>query len=69
MYETTGSAAAAVEVIDGNDGNGLLVSHITLQPGQSMRDTTGFMGLYFRTGVYVNVLSGSVKGSIWGVDI
>lgn len=69
FWETTGAAGSVFNILDGNDANGLLVAQVKLSAGQSIRDTTGALGLYFRTGVFVQVLSGTVAGSIWGVDL
>jgi hypothetical protein len=65
LRETTGAATATVEVFDGQDTTGQLLASISLNPGQSIRDWLGPGGLETDIGVFVSVLSGSVRGAIW----
>ena len=67
--ETTGAAAAELWLIDGNDANGMPFAFITLSAGQSTRDLTNDFGLNVTTGLFVRVVSGSVQGSVWVVDL
>lgn len=69
LYETTGADLASCNIIDGNDANGTIVARVNLLAGQSVRDMTGILGLLFTVGVYVQVLSGSIAGTIWGMDV
>lgn len=65
LRETTGTAAARVDVYNGNDTGGILIAPIDLNPGQSVRDVLGPSGVGCDMGVFVNIVSGSVAGSIW----
>lgn len=69
FVESTGAAAAAFELLDGNDQNGIDAVEFTLTANQSTRDFWGDDGIYFESGPYLNVLSGSVKGALWYVDV
>lgn len=69
FVETTGAAPASIDLIDGNDANGAVVAVITLDPGQSIRDTFSGDGVYFQSGPFLKVNSGSVRGAIWQVDV
>lgn len=62
--ETTGTAAAVVELHNGNDVNSSLVVAYNLNPGQSVYDLAPGDGLQCTIGVFVAVVSGTVKGSL-----
>lgn len=66
--ETSGISPATFQVFDGNDATGQEVATITLLPNESIREGTGDRGLYLERGPFVNVLSGSVKGTFAMVD-
>lgn len=61
--ETTGLARAHVELTDGK--NGALIVPITLSAGQSTRDWLDGRGIYVVSSLFIHVLSGSVRGSLW----
>lgn len=63
--ETTGSAVANVELYDGSGTNGALIVPVALNSGESTRDLWGHPGLGVQTGLFLHVVSGSVKGSLW----
>lgn len=63
--ETTGSASAEVELYDGDDATGALIVNVTLNQGESTRDPLPKPGLGCRQGLFLNVVSGSIKGSVW----
>lgn len=65
FVEDTDTDPASIELIDGGNANGALVVPITLSAGQSTRDWLGKPGLEVRSGLYLNVISGSVSGSVW----
>jgi hypothetical protein len=69
LEETTGAASARAELIDGQDANGVSGIPITLSPGQSVRDDFGGLCLRFTRGVFLNVTSGTVHGSVWVADV
>lgn len=65
FLETTGSAAATVEVYDGQDATGELLTVISLSSGQSTRDWVDRQGLEVRIGMFLRVTAGSVRGALW----
>lgn len=65
FLETTGAASATLEVFDGTNANGQSISPISLTAGQSTRDIWGKPGIEITNGLFVNVLSGSVRGSLY----
>jgi hypothetical protein len=62
--ETTDSAVAEVQLFDGHDENGVLVAPIKIASGASMLSNCGLSGWPITAGIYLEVLSGSVQGSI-----
>lgn len=68
FIESTGVASAEVDILDGNDANGALVAAVSLQAGQSTRDTFGTHGVYCQSGPFLHVVSGSIRGALWYVD-
>ena len=65
FVETTGAASAAVDIIDGGDANGAPIATITLNASESVRDTIGSPGILAKSGVFLKVVSGSVRGAVW----
>lgn len=65
LRETTGAAPAVVELRDGNDDAGGLVSVITLAAGESVRDWFGVDGPSFGYGLVVVRVAGIVDGAIY----
>lgn len=65
LRESTGAAAAQLDIYDGADGTGQLLATITLTAGQSTRDYPGLPGLYCARGLFVNAVAGSVAGAVW----
>lgn len=63
-YETTGAATAEYKLHDGAAGNGQELMYVTLAAGQSTRDFIALHALPFVDGLYIDVASGSVGGSI-----
>lgn len=68
LKESTGTAAAELDLIDGTDATGLNLVPITLTAGQSTRDWLGPQGLHFRNGLFPRVASGAIVGSVWIAD-
>lgn len=64
MVETTGSAGAAYDLYDGNGTGGQAIGPWTLLASQSFDNTYTLYGLPFFNGLYMNVTSGSVRGSV-----
>lgn len=63
--ETTGSAVAQVQLFDGTGTGGAFITNITLLASESTRDWLGMPGLAFLNALYVDVVAGSVSGSVW----
>lgn len=69
IRETTGAAAADIDILDGNDFNGAVVATVTLLAGQSLRDNMPGDGIYCQSGPFLRINSGSVRGALWTVDV
>lgn len=65
FVETTGADPAELELIDGSGTNGALVVPITLSSGESTRDTFPGTGIGIYTSLFLNIVSGSVRGAVW----
>jgi hypothetical protein len=63
--ETTGSAAASVDIYDNSDHAGYPVLPVRLAQGESAEAWYGDCGILFKDGVHVNVSSGAARGSIF----
>lgn len=63
--ETTGNAAAVIELLDGNDANGEVVVTISLAANESTRDWFSETGIALTNGLYVNIVSGQIKGAVY----
>ena len=64
VEEPTGGAGSRFELWDGNDTGGEYIGPFTLTAGQSFDNTYPPVGLVFRNGLFLNVTSGSVAGSV-----
>ena len=64
VYETTGTAAAAVHIIDGAGSNGQYLTEYTLAAGASARDRWDMHGLPFTEGVWYDVYAGAASGTV-----
>lgn len=65
LIETTGAAGATLELFDGSDTNSPSVCPVTLKAGESTREWFGPPGITLDRGLFVSVLSGAVRGSVW----
>lgn len=65
LRESTGSAKATVEIIDGSSANDNLMASIAIASGGDDRIGLGPLGICADGGIYLSVLSGSVTGAIW----
>lgn len=63
--ETSGSAAATVNVYDATDHVGLIVLPIKLASGESAEAWYGDRGVWFKNAVHINVTSGQAQGTIF----
>lgn len=64
IEETTGAAGAKYTLFDGTGVSGTPLVPVTLAANESSRDYFGRHGIPFLTGVYIQVISGSVLGAI-----
>lgn len=65
IRETTGAAAASVDVVDGADDNAPVLIPIDLTAGQSARDAFSTWGIMAQRGARIKVRSGSVSGALF----
>jgi hypothetical protein len=65
IRETTGAAAATIELRAGTDATGDLIIPINLGAGESAREWYGPDGVAFTGGLYLVRVAGTVDGSIW----
>lgn len=65
LRETTGSAAASVDIYDGNTNEGTKVASMAMASGGDDHIYMGPFGIPVRTGLYLDVVSGSVAGAVW----
>ena len=65
VAETTGSATAALRLRDGTASSGTRILPIHLAANESVRDWFGPNGIVYQQGIYVEVVSGAIEGSIW----
>lgn len=65
IRETTGLAAASVDIVDGADDNAPVLIPVDLAAGQSARDTYSSWGIMAQRGVRIRVRSGSVSGALY----
>lgn len=65
FVETTGAAGAQVDLYDGADESGQYIGSVMLASGASDTQLPGQVPLQIRTGLYVKVVSGSVKGAVY----
>ncbi len=63
LRETSGSAAATVRIYDGDTAAGALLDTIQLVAGESAREFYPG-GVRAQEGIYVDVVSGAVEGSV-----
>lgn len=68
LTESTGAAAAAVQLVDGGDANGVPLATINLAIGQTVQGFLGGHLLVCQTGLFVRVTAGSVVGDIYAAD-
>lgn len=63
--ESTGTASASFDLMDGADDSGSLLVPVTVQAGQSTSDDFTSWGVWVQRGVRVKMLSGSVRGAVY----
>lgn len=67
--ETTGAAAATANLYDGTATGTVLVASIFLASGTSTTTRGSDAGIIVRTGLYLDMLSGSLSGAIYYTPI
>ncbi len=67
LIEATGAASAEVDFRDGQDATGSMLAPVALSPGQSVRDTLPPGGVAADAGLFAQVVSGSVRGTVYMV--
>jgi len=65
LRNTSTTATAVVDLYDGGGSGGQPVANVNLAANESTRDWLSGEGLRIRTGLYVNVTSGSVRVVLW----
>jgi hypothetical protein len=68
VAESSGTAAAELDIYNGTDTNGQLTHPITLDAGESTSEWYGPQGIEMAIGVYPVIAVGSVKGTVWIAD-
>lgn len=64
LREATGTASAVVRIFDGMDATGLVLDEVSLAPGESRSEFYPRDGFPAARGIFVQVVSGSVAGSV-----
>lgn len=62
--ETTGTAPAVYKLFDGSSANGELLLPVALSSGQSTRDNWWRCVMPFRQGLFYQLVSGTLEGSV-----
>lgn len=65
LLETSGAAAVIAELYDGMDVSAQLLAVIAVPAGSSTPFSMDGVGVEFRSGLFLNVISGSVRGAVW----
>lgn len=64
IRETSGVAAALVRIYDGTNASGQLLEEISLGMSESARENYGADPIPFSRGLWLNVVSGAVAGTV-----
>lgn len=65
LKNPSGASTAAADIYDNTDGTGTAIIPLTFATSESIGDWFGPGGILLKNGVYVNVTSGEVKGSLF----
>lgn len=68
VKESSGTAAAEVDIYNGTDNKGLLTLPVTLTASQSTSEWYGPNGLEMSEGLFVVIASGAATGTLWIAD-
>lgn len=63
IRETSGTAGAVIRLRNGTDANGEVVVPISLNPGESIRDSWPNLGVIMEGGLFPELVSGSIEGA------
>lgn len=63
-HETTGSAAAHYQLLDGTDSSGSLLVPVSLSADQSTRDMFPSHIIQFEVGLWYELVDGAVEGAV-----
>ena len=63
--ETSGTVGAVLRIVDGQDNTGTLIAALSLSGGQAAAVSLAPGGLAALSGVYIDVVSGTVEGAVW----
>lgn len=64
LRETSGGASATVRLHDGTSAAGTLIDSIQLAAGESRSEWLDGGGLWVERGIFLDVVSGAVEGSL-----
>jgi hypothetical protein len=67
--ESTGTATASVQLITGQSASGILLATINLAISESAREYLPWPWLLAKYGIFVNIASGAVNGSVSSLTI
>lgn len=62
--ETSGAATATFRLWDSSNAAGTMLTPFQLAAGESIREFPGFHTLPYRVGLFLEVISGAIEGSI-----
>jgi hypothetical protein len=65
LYESTGAAAAVMQLVNGNTVNGDIPAGLSLAAGASNPHSIGTPGVLLDKGLYFSAVSGQMAGSIF----
>lgn len=65
LRESTGTANAVVRLFNGTTNNGEQVAEIGMGAGMSDHADIAEGGLWCNAGLFLNVVSGQVRGAVW----
>jgi hypothetical protein len=69
LTETSGVNPATVQLISGTSATGIIVATVTLAAGESSREYIPWPFILFKYGIFVNVVSGTIIGSVSSLTI
>lgn len=69
IVESTGAAAASVNLRDGADAGGIMIAPIRLNAGQTSDGQVPYPGVLCKGGLFLDVVAGLVLGAVWVCDV